>query len=302
MVRQSSSAIEEISKNGIKKRVHVVVKNNPFLLQIAVANTLFPAKSIPLEAYLVYDEGNKDVDFVKVKPVEFKTSANEFDKGVITMEVKIKVLSSQLEDSLFRIKVIALHPLTKQKLNGLVVYTEPIKCVSKPSQVLKPKPSLLDKVKSAPAKRKSEEMLEYVSYALEKIEQQCDIQINALAHADTGSICNNNSKPESHASPAQLNLEHAFHQFMVAYGRMDADSRANKIRKFFGGMSFRDQEQSSNLGMQLQESLSKEVVRPTDFLTPSSYCECTTCPHKDELEKFNTFYDAFLTGPGFINE
>jgi len=69
--------------------------------------SIFPTTAIPLEVFLVYDEGNKDVDFVSVKPVECKTSVSQLDKGVITMEVKIKVLSSQLEDSLFRIKVIA---------------------------------------------------------------------------------------------------------------------------------------------------------------------------------------------------
>mmetsp|Transcript_1580 Transcript_1580/g.2091 ORF Transcript_1580/g.2091 Transcript_1580/m.2091 type:complete len:138 (-) Transcript_1580:143-556(-) len=137
-------------------------------------------------------------------------------------------------------------------------------------------------------------MLEYVVYTLEKIEQQCDLQINAL----DGSICNIKSEAPS---PAQLNFELAFHQFMLAYGKMDADTRANKIRKLFGCMSIRDQEQSSHFGAQLEESLSK-CVKLADCFVPSFYCKNATCPYRVEFEKFNTLYDDFFPGPEFIEE
>jgi hypothetical protein len=50
------------------------------------------------------------------------------------------VLSSQLEDMLFRIRFAALEPVTNSLLhNSLILYSEPIKTVSKPDQINKKK-------------------------------------------------------------------------------------------------------------------------------------------------------------------
>lgn len=74
---KSSLAVEQVSKNGIQQRVHVVVKNQPFLLQVALLNNAplengmrLDFNRFPVEARLVYDcESLKEVDFLKLKPL-----------------------------------------------------------------------------------------------------------------------------------------------------------------------------------------------------------------------------------------
>jgi hypothetical protein len=76
IVSQNSLAIDSVSKNGIQKLLHIVVKNQPFTIQAALTS-YSPAMNFhkfPLEARLLYDCDNlKEVDFVKHKPLEFKT-------------------------------------------------------------------------------------------------------------------------------------------------------------------------------------------------------------------------------------
>lgn len=129
--------------------MHVVVKNQPFLVQVGMSSNssleaqAFDFKKASLEARLLYDcDQLKEVDFVKLKPLEYKCHASDFDRGdQITVELKLKVLSSQLEDMFFRIRFTALHPVTKQPVPSLTVVSEPIKVVSKPDQVRKKKSS-----------------------------------------------------------------------------------------------------------------------------------------------------------------
>lgn len=76
---QKTHSEETISRNGIPKHIHLVIKNSPFNLTICATN---PASSIDFnrvafEASLLYDEGDKEVDYVKAKPVEFKANSSE---------------------------------------------------------------------------------------------------------------------------------------------------------------------------------------------------------------------------------
>jgi hypothetical protein len=70
---------EKFSKNGVQKNVHVVVKNTPFTITVvsldkqAINFTQFSA-----DVQLVYDCPTlKEVDFVKLKPMEFKLKPSE---------------------------------------------------------------------------------------------------------------------------------------------------------------------------------------------------------------------------------
>ncbi len=200
ILRQNSLTVEKISKNGIQRAVHVVVKNQPFLLQIGIVNNnnLLDFSKAPVEARLLYDCDNfKEVDFVKLKPLEYKCHSNERGDQV-TVELRLKVLSSQLEDMFFRIKLIALDPTTKQRIESIITISDPIKVVSKPDSIRKkktPTPSVPSTPVSAhnflpPSNTntthantnpKKPEHSDAVNEILSKIESTCVMQQQLLA-------------------------------------------------------------------------------------------------------------------------
>jgi hypothetical protein len=141
ILRQNSLSIEHIYKNGLQKKVHVVVKNHPFMIQVGLSSSTWEGQKIdfnryPVEARLLYDtEALKEVNFVKMKPLEFKAQVNERGDQV-AVELRPKVLTSQLEDMLFRVRLTAVDSITKQPIPTWTVLSESIKVVSKPEQVL----------------------------------------------------------------------------------------------------------------------------------------------------------------------
>lgn len=133
LLRQSSLHEEKVTKNGSTYNVHVVVKNSPF--QVALALKSAKGDSFTQCAYdirLVYDESadNKEVAFVKVKPVEYKPTINEMGDQ-ISFDVKIKVLSSHHEDNFFRLKIEVWDP-QNEAFPKLMTMSAPIKVISKP--------------------------------------------------------------------------------------------------------------------------------------------------------------------------
>jgi len=83
----------------------------------------------------------QEVDFVKLKPLEYKVRVNDSGSKV-NVECRLKVLSSQLEDMNFRIKFIALDPITQKEICPLLTtISDPIKVISKPEQIRKKKVS-----------------------------------------------------------------------------------------------------------------------------------------------------------------
>lgn len=133
LLRQTSLHEEKVTKNGSTYNVHVVVKNSPF--QVALSLKSPKGDSFTQCTYdirLVYDESadNKEVAFVKVKPVEYKPTINE-SGDQISFDVKIKVLSSHHEDNFFRLKIEVWDP-ANETFPKLCVLSAPIKVISKP--------------------------------------------------------------------------------------------------------------------------------------------------------------------------
>ncbi|KAL6042762.1 Hydrocephalus-inducing protein [Balamuthia mandrillaris] len=102
---------------------------------------------VTFDCALLYDSEDpfatpeSEVDFVSKKPFHFKVEVVE-DGRRANLEVRLKVLSSQHEDMFFRVKFIALDPLTKQQIApSFVAFSAPIKVISKPEQLKKRKPS-----------------------------------------------------------------------------------------------------------------------------------------------------------------
>ena len=145
VIRQTSAGEEKFAKNGVHKNVHVVVKNTPFLLQLGLSrrtrgNEVLDFNRMGIEATLLYDSDEmKEVDYVSAKPVSYKAHIGDRSDQV-TIETRIKVLSSQLEGMHFRVRLQAVDSLSQEDIPGMSAITQPIKVVSKPEQVGRKKP------------------------------------------------------------------------------------------------------------------------------------------------------------------
>jgi len=104
--RQDSLAVQKFSKNHVQKSVHCVAKNIPFALQVSSSTIDLSNKATKLSAKLYYDadddEDFKMVDYVKQEPMSYRIFQDSSD--ISTLEFRLFVLSSQHEDSNFRIK------------------------------------------------------------------------------------------------------------------------------------------------------------------------------------------------------
>lgn len=137
ILEQTCLLEEKFSKNGVQKNVHVVVKNNPFVVTLALVDKHINFHRVSVDVQLVYDCASlKEVDFVKLKPMDFKTKPND-EGDQLSVEIRIKVLTSQLEDMFFRVKITLVDPRTHKELPHLSAITHPIRVVSKPDQVKK---------------------------------------------------------------------------------------------------------------------------------------------------------------------
>jgi len=141
ITKQTALAEERYSKNGIQKAVYVVVKNTGFFIELALTglmldNRVLDFNQLTVAATLLYDcDTLKEVDYIKVKPLEYTTTIN--GPLSLTVEGKIKVLTSQHEDMFFRVQLRVVDQLTKEEFPSLVALSAPIKVISKPDQIQK---------------------------------------------------------------------------------------------------------------------------------------------------------------------
>jgi hypothetical protein len=111
--------------------VHVVVKNSPFQLICRMRGVSVDLHKFSHDLKLMYDmEEEKEVSWVKQKPVEYKMVVSE-DGAQISLEaIKIKVLSSHHEDNMFRLRLSVWDPANEAAV--YMVASNPIKVISKP--------------------------------------------------------------------------------------------------------------------------------------------------------------------------
>lgn len=129
--QQNALAVEKFSENGVTKDVHVVVKNHPFDVHLSFLSSKLN-KNVKFVAKLVYDTPEaKEVDFVRNKPMDYKTSFFR-DGEKIIMEFRLKVLTRQLEDMFFLIRIDAVNESNRVLCSTL---SNPIKVISKPDQL-----------------------------------------------------------------------------------------------------------------------------------------------------------------------
>jgi len=336
ITKQKTHSEEIISKNGLQKTIFVVVKNSPFHFTLGVtgANSKLDFNQIAFEAFLLYDcEGDKEVDFIKTKPMEFKPTPTENGQQ-LEVELRIKVLSSQHEDMLFKVKLQGFNPVTKEEVSGLALITPAIKVISKPEQLKKKQPSkkrtitdmLVDTVTRIEKKQEDQQKLiermltqQSSSNVMEK-RQKIDETIQSISNLFWEEM--NNESNQSNQSNVQKTeekkekettavpeFEQAFANLIKAFNSMKPEEKPEIIRKLIRNSSTRDTERLSELldlfwteGLQREPSFVGKTNARERLAANSSMsmkedgmgCSCGDCPHKQELERIDEFYKEFL--------
>jgi len=235
LVKQESLAREKFSRNEVQKDTHVVAKGLPFTLDVSSENVnLHNAR---LYAKLFYDsdfdDDFKSVDYVKSEPMTYKVFISTGGDRA-TIECRIFVLTSQHEDSLFRVKAGCVFGNNA----AVEVTSEPIRVVSKPSQVHKEKRKRAGVVTTAPStpiappspissitgKRKENDLVLETLYRLEEQQRQQKAIIEQL-------LVQQKPATVATAKESEDDFESLFHKFLGAYTKVPAEDRPNKVRK-----------------------------------------------------------------------
>ncbi len=203
VLRQCALAEELANRDGRTKKIKTVVKNQPFQIVIGLNgnlvlnNRLIDFTHLTLDAVLLYDtDDDREVPFVKQKPIDFAGRVN--DKGSqMTIDVRISVLSSHYENHCFRYNKRSFHcrGLSPFYLNAfsryinrikfqanetssgaavpcLVAFSEPIRVISKPDQLVKKQQGGGAAAASASKKRPRATANDSILEALARIEQE----------------------------------------------------------------------------------------------------------------------------------
>jgi len=314
LVKQTSPTKENVSVKGVTKSVHVVIKNTPFVVQLGLScqgafTQVMDFNHLALDVRLVYDTtAHKEVDYVKTKPLLFKSSVNE------------------------RADQISLDPRTQQDFSPpLEMFSDPIKVISKPEQLKK---------RPAPKKRTMNDVLmEQISRITSQLDQQqkmltelsderatkkqrliCDVDENdenellciddqpfskkKLLASETSKM----SKDESGLK--STDFVNTFTEFLGAYNSMPSEEKATTVRKLIRTSSARDTERLSELiDLFASEGLQKQIgnaVFPNPMRensepsSPSGFgCSCSNCPYRLELEQIESVSTS-LFNPSII--
>lgn len=310
ILKQTSPFEERVTRNGIQRDIHVVIKNSPFIVQIGVAkNCEIDLNHVAFEAFLLYDtEGDKGVDFVKVKPIEFKCVPSEAGDQV-AIELRIKVLTSQHEDMFFKVAIQGQDPVTKQDIPNMRVITAPIKVISKPEQLKKRQPPPASK------KRTVNDMVVEAVTRIEKQQSEQAILMEKLfemvnpakrIHHD---MTNNWEFPVARTKEEFTgDFDTAFLQLLKSFAAVDPNHRAEKVRRIARTLNAADSECFSELvDMLTSEGLGQEngrEARPmmnTTMINPppmfEKHCNCAQCPHKHDLEKIDNIFFTSMMPP-----
>jgi len=325
IVKQTSPFEERVTRSGIQRDIHVVIKNSPFIVQIGVAkNCEIDLNHVAFEATLLYDTdgGEKGVDFVKVKPIEYKCVPSEAGDQV-AIELRIKVLTSQHEDMFFKVSIQGQDPITKQDIPNLRVLTAPIKVISKPEQLKKRQPIPLP-----PTNSKKRTVNDMVVEAVTRIEKaQSDqtmlmeklLEVSAMSGNMGIGLMGGNAPKRLHHEMSNSwdfplsrvqqqketefsnDFEGSFVQFLKIFSATDPNHRAEKVRRIARTLSSADSEAFSELADMLNsEGLGRDPGRDARPLMPTPFdkhCSCAQCPHKHDMEKIDNIFFTSMMPP-----
>eukprot|EP01114_Cavostelium_apophysatum_P024819 TRINITY_DN986_c0_g1_i2.p1 TRINITY_DN986_c0_g1~~TRINITY_DN986_c0_g1_i2.p1 ORF type:complete len:408 (-),score=95.83 TRINITY_DN986_c0_g1_i2:139-1296(-) len=287
IVGQKTHSEETINRNGVPKHLHVVVKNSPFNITIAMTNPSSCSTDlnrVAFEASLLYDEGGKEVDYVKSKPVEFKATPSE-NGHTMECELRIKVLTSHHEDLLFKVKIQGFDPSTKEELPAFNLMTFPLKVISKPEGLKKRAPNkkrsltdmLVETVTRIEKKQEEQQrLIERVlstqsmmpppssgsssgmsnpncngnaedSFKRQKVDELSFWENLMVTNTSTSSSSDGSNSKDEDKKELGNEFESSFAELIRAYNSMSPEEKPETIRKLIRNSSTRDTERLSEL-------------------------------------------------------
>jgi len=133
IIEQLTPGHERFANDKVQKDVGVCVKKKGFPITIGTQDNKYDLSKLNISLSLHYDNNTKSpVDYTDTAPLTFKSKLSK-DKTTATLEVSLLVLSSQLENSLFLIKIKAENK--KNSKDFSLIYSDPLRVVSKVTQL-----------------------------------------------------------------------------------------------------------------------------------------------------------------------
>lgn len=231
---------ETFAKNGEQKLVGVVVKNTPFRVEISLpSDCAYNFRQLSITTELLYDcPSEKQVDFVRHKPLDYKLVKVNEAGDLATLEVRMKVLSSQLEDMHFKLRFHAIFNSTTVP-HSFYCTSGSLKVVSKPDQVGK-KPA------TRPPKRSRAELMQE---SLHRIEQQQQEHLQFLS-----SLLQPSAKKRYIPDP-NLTFKKAMLQLFAELNKLPEPDRAVKIQRVVRSLDVQQRAILSEMTGMLQSEL-----------------------------------------------
>jgi hypothetical protein len=276
IVKQESLAQGKLP-NGRQGKLHFVAKSLAFTIEIKSPVTLH--KNV-LSAKLTYDQDGSEVVVPQHtgNPMEFTIHVSSDDPHIAVIECRVKVLSSQQNGALFRIRVTVANGK-----DNFVTESEPIKILSRRSQAEK----LAERQKahtkeiissSEPAKKKQKQThsdsaseptspestptnqsgydVDIVAESLRRMEQQQELQFGLLKNFFAS---RSNSVDSS-------SFEDCFGNLLASFERIPASERAATLQRI---VSTLDTNQfailSHFINLLISESVSDQVEQCAPF-------------------------------------
>jgi len=251
---------------------------------------------LPLEPKLFYDTQDlKEVPFVKITPMTYKSQIS--DSGTVQFEIRLMVLSSQMEDLNFRIRLTPIDPLSKLRLEEMSVLSEPIKVVSKPEQARRESKTTLDSNKKGNKKRvapASDSVADVLNRLETQVSQQQQLLVKLteatqLNQAQNQSLLNlMKSQPiREEVVSKPLDIESAFAAFLEAYNNTEPQERPSKMNKI-----------AKLASSPFLEDI-KLVCMEKNPMQQQEDSICHNCSHKNELDRLENFF-TIMSGDEFI--
>eukprot|EP01090_Pellita_catalonica_P016005 TRINITY_DN446_c0_g1_i4.p1 TRINITY_DN446_c0_g1~~TRINITY_DN446_c0_g1_i4.p1 ORF type:complete len:319 (-),score=50.21 TRINITY_DN446_c0_g1_i4:260-1216(-) len=298
IVTQESLEQEIVAKNGEQKRVHSVIKNQPFNLTLHLDNATkkLNLHSITLTAFLVYDTlDQKAVDFVRKAPMHYDCTIKKNENGIadhMQVEVKLIVLSSQHEDMFFRVKFSGEY-------NGgnYGAVTEAIRVVSKPAQLKrnktrKRKRTANDKIVEALARieaqqKSHQEFLGTLYQTITAPQSPSSLSAPSSPSAPEGIVEEPAQKRQklSHNPSSEEDFQFHLRGLLKAFQSLPQDKRANVAQQSISDIPKEDLNSLLN-AFAAQPDLTK-MMMPTEF-------QCLETFPQTEISTGENFYQDFL--------
>jgi len=230
ILKQDALAREKSSRNGIQKDVSVVAKGLAFMIDLTT-NTSMNFHNCRVWAKLFYDsddEEYKPCELPKSDPLTYKVFISACGDRA-SVECRIYVLTSQHENALFRVKLGVEYGAQVMEL-----VSEPIRVLSKPSQIQKEKRKRAGSVCIAPdtpipstpiastCPKKITGLELSMMETLQRLEETQKEQKVLIEKLVRSQKLDNEDDGE---------FESAFSKFLCAWNKLPTEERPNKMRK-----------------------------------------------------------------------